>query len=266
VRFIGDARKRIAEDYLRILRFFRFHATYGRGVLDPAGLAACIAAREGLGQLSRERIRMELLKLLRAAHATPTLAVMTEAGLLEMVLGGVPLLASFENTCKVESAAGIAGDPVRRLGALAVSVVEDAERLWQSLRLTNSEHARLTSIGEGWSQVSPAHGEAAARELLYRLGPDRFIDRVLVAWARSPAGATDTDWNNLASLPRRWTAPKFPLKAKDFIKRGLEKGPRLGAALAAAEEAWIAAGFPVDKTALAALVDSALAAATADNP
>jgi poly(A) polymerase len=261
VRFIGEAGKRIAEDFLRILRFFRFHATYGNGLPDPQGLAACIASREGLSHLSRERVRMETLKLLRAGHATPTLAVMTEAGLLEMVLGGVPLLASFENTCKVEKAAGVEGDPVRRLGALGVTVAEDAERLWQRLRLTNSEHARLSSIADGWSQISPAQGEATARELIYRLGPDRYVDRVLVAWARSPAGVADPAWHELATLPTRWSAPKFPLKAKDFTKRGLEKGPRLGAALAAAEEAWIAASFPADKAALTAIADAALAAA-----
>ncbi|HZE46913.1 MAG TPA: CCA tRNA nucleotidyltransferase [Xanthobacteraceae bacterium] len=263
VRFIGDPAKRIAEDYLRILRFFRFHATYGQAPPDRAGLAACVAARDGLTQLSRERIRMEMLKLLRAAHAAPTLAVMAETGLLEQVLAGVPLLASFENTCKVEQAIGVEADPVRRLGALAVSVVEDAERLWQRLRLTNSEHARLTSIADGWSHVSPAHGEAAARELLYRLGPDRYVDRVLVAWARSPAGAADEDWKNLATLPARWSAPKFPLKAKDFIKRGVERGPQLGAALAGAEQAWIAAGFPLDQRALAGLADAAVAATDA---
>jgi len=263
VRFIGDPAKRIAEDFLRILRFFRFHATYGSGPPDPAGLKACIAAREGLGQLSRERIRMELLKLLRAAHATPTLAVMTETGLLEAVLGGVPLLASFENTCKVEAAVGAEGDPVRRLAALGVSVVEDAERLWQRLRLTNSEHARLTSIAEGWQRISPAQGEGAWRELIYRIGPDRFVDRVLVAWSRSPAGAADPEWTAFATLPARWTAPSFPLKSKDFTKRGVEKGPRLGATLAAAEEAWIAAGFPADKAALAAIADAAVVATQA---
>jgi len=259
VRFIGDPAKRIAEDYLRILRFFRFHATYGRGAPDPAGLAACLAARAGLAQLSRERIRMETLKLLRAAHAAPTLAVMTETGLLEQVLAGVPLLASFENICKVERAVGLEADPVRRLGALAVSVAEDAERLWQRLRLTNSEHARLLSIADHWSWASPARGEGPSRELIYRIGPDRYVDCVLVAWARSSAGAADEDWRNLATLPARWSAPKFPLKAKDFIKRGIEKGPRLGAALAQSEQAWIAAGFPADQRALAALADAAAA-------
>jgi poly(A) polymerase len=266
VRFIGDPAKRIAEDFLRILRFFRFHATYGSGPPDPAGLKACIAAREGLGHLSRERIRMELLKLLRAAHATPTLAVMTEAGLLETVLGGVPLLASFENTCKVEAAVGVDGDPVRRLAALGVSVVEDAERLWQRLRLTNSEHARLGSIAEGWQRISPAQGEGAWRELIYRIGPDRFVDRVLVAWSRSPAGAADAEWKAFATLPTRWTAPKFPLHAKDFIRRGIEKGPRLGATITAAEEAWIAAGFPADKAALTAIADAAVVATAGAPP
>ena len=94
VRFIGDAATRIAEDYLRILRFFRFHAAYGEGAPDPAGLAACIAGRAGLDQLSRERVRAELLKLLLAKRAVPVIAVMTETGLLDRVLGGVPLLAS----------------------------------------------------------------------------------------------------------------------------------------------------------------------------
>ena len=119
VRFIGDAQKRIEEDYLRILRFFRFHAYFGEGAPDAAGLLACIRARAGLERLSRERVRMEVLKLLLAPHAAPTLAVMTEAGLLGGVLGGVPLLASFENVAKIEAACGMAPDAVRRLGALA---------------------------------------------------------------------------------------------------------------------------------------------------
>jgi poly(A) polymerase len=262
VRFIGDPARRIAEDYLRILRFFRFHATYGAGAPDPAGVAACVALRAGLDHLSRERVRMEIIKLLVAPHATPTMAVMAETGLLEIVLGGVPLLASFENTCKAEAAAGVPADAARRLGALGVSIAEDAERLWRRLRLTNSEHVRLLSIAEGWSHVAPDAGDGAARALLYRLGPDRFVDRVLVAWSRSPAGAADAKWKALATLPARWNAPKFPLKARDFIQRGIEKGPKLGAALAAAEEGWIAAGFPEDNAALAAIADEALAMAT----
>ena len=256
VRFIGDAARRIAEDYLRILRFFRFHAAYGEGTPDPEGLAACIEGRAGLEQLSRERVRTEMVKLLVAKHAVPTLALMTEMGLLEQVLGGVPLLASYANMTKLEAALALAADPVRRLGALAVSVIEDAERLRERLRLTNAEYERLASMADGWRQISTSWSEHAARVLLYRLGSARFTDRVLLAWTRAPQGAADPTWHALATLPERWSAPAFPLKAADFIARGVPKGPRLGAALAAAEEAWIAAGFPVDAPAVVAIADA----------
>ena len=258
VRFIGDPAKRIAEDYLRILRFFRFHAAYGtRDHPDAAGLAACIRGRDGLDQLSRERLRMEMLKLVVAPHAVPTLISMTDAGLLLRVLGGVSYLASFENMAKVEAAIGAEPNAVRRLGALAVAVPEDAERLWQRLRLSNSEHERLASMGEGWGRISPLYGEKAGKALLYRLRPQQFTDRVLLGWARSNATAHDTEWHALATLPQRWTAPMFPLKAADFMKRGVPQGPALGAALAAAEQAWVALGFPDDATALGAIVDDA---------
>jgi poly(A) polymerase len=255
VRFIGQASARIAEDYLRVLRFFRFHASYGIGPPDPESLRACIEARDKLDRLSRERVRMELMKLVVAAHAVPTLAVMTEAGLLGPVLGGVAYLAGIGNMAKVEAACGFAPDPVRRLGALAVVVAEDAERLWQRLRLTNAEHGRLASMADGWWRVTPGD-DAAARALLYRLRPERFTDRVLVAWARSQAGARDASWRALATLPQRWTAPAFPIRAAHLTARGVAKGRGLGAALARAENAWIARGFPCAKSAVAEIADA----------
>ena len=115
VRFIGDAAARIAEDYLRILRFFRFHAAYGEGEPDAAGLAACVAGRGGLEQLSRERVRMELLKLLVANGVVPALTAMADAGLLVSVLGGVPLIASVARMTQIEAALDLAPDPIRRL-------------------------------------------------------------------------------------------------------------------------------------------------------
>ena len=256
VRFIGEAAARIAEDYLRVLRFFRFHAAYGVGLPDPEGLRACIEARDNLDRLSRERVRMELMKLLVAVHTVPTLAVMAESGLLGPVLAGVPYLAAIGNMAKLEAALALAADPVRRLGALAVMVAEDAERLWQRLRLTNAEHDRLASMADAWWRVAPGD-EGGARALLYRLGPERFIDRVLLAWARSDAGAAAEPWRAMASLPQRWTAPAFPIKARDLIARGVARGRGLGAALAQAERAWIARGFPADKGALAAIVEEA---------
>jgi len=253
IRFIGDPEQRIVEDYLRILRFFRFHAAYGHGAPDAAGLHACIVARGGLDSLSRERVRMEILKLLLAPHAFETLVVMQDSGLLGRILAGVPLLASFANLLMVEAALGLDPDAARRLGALATWVVEDAERLWQRLRLSNVEHERLQSMATQWRFLSPAIGERAARALLYQLGRERFIDRVLIAWTRSSVTGTDAAWRDLASLPQRWTPPNFPLKAADFIGRGVPQGPALGAALRAAEAAWIAADFPTDTARLAAI-------------
>jgi poly(A) polymerase len=255
VRFIGQASARIAEDYLRVLRFFRFHAAYGIGLPDPEGLQACIDARDKLERLARERVRMELMKLIVAAHAVPTLAVMAETGLLEPVLGGMAYLAGIANMAKIEAACGFAPDPVRRLGALAVMIVEDAERLWQRLRLTNAEHDRLASMADRWWRVTPAD-DSAARALLYRLGPERFTDRVLIAWARSQAGAADGEWRALATLPQRWAAPAFPIKAADLMARGVPRGRGLGAALAQAENAWIARGFPNAPSAVAEIADA----------
>lgn len=259
VRFIGDPAERIAEDYLRILRFFRIHATYGHGAPDPAGLHASIAARAGLGRLSRERVRTELLKLMLASRATPTLAGMVEAGLLIDVLGGVAHLASFENMIKAEAATGLPADPVRRLAALAAHVTEDAERLWLRLRLSNVEHARIASMATQWWRIDHHSGEAEMQRLLYRLGPQNYIDRVLLAWSRAAEGAADLSWQERVRLPEQWIIPTFPLKAADFMARGVAAGPALGAAMRAAEEAWIAAGFPADAAALETIVAHTLA-------
>jgi poly(A) polymerase len=257
VRFIGDPRQRIEEDYLRILRFFRFDAAYGTSEHPCAeGIAACIAGRDGLDRLSRERVRQEMMKLLVAPHALPSLISMADGGLLLRVLGGVGYLGAFEMMAKVEAAAGLNADPVRRLGALGVAVVEDAERLWQRLRLSNVEQARLMAMGEGWRLMSPDIGEAERRALVYRLKPVTYTDRALLAWARADAGAHDKAWLDFVTLPQRWTAPAFPIKAADFIERGIEKGPALGAAMREAEEAWIKADFPEDASAVAAIADA----------
>ncbi len=224
VRFIGEADKRIAEDYLRIMRFFRIHAEYGEGAPDTDGLLACIRGRAGLAMLSAERVRAELLKLLAARHAVAALAHMSEIGILVTLLGGVPRLASFANMIKAEASAGVAPDAVRRLGALAVYVVEDAERLALRLRLANVEAAQLASMADRW--WSPPEDEHAARALLYRIGADRYRDRILLGWARDGHGADRTHWHDLATLPQRWTPPVFPLKSADFTARGIEKGPR----------------------------------------
>jgi tRNA nucleotidyltransferase/poly(A) polymerase len=262
VRFIGDPARRIAEDYLRILRFFRFQAAYAQGPPDAEGLHACIVARDGLRSLSRERVRAELIKLLVAPFALPTLEVIAEAGFADQLLGGVALLASFANMIKVEEVSGLAPDAVRRLGALGVFIEEDAERLREKLRLFNSEHERLASMTDRWWRLSPVLAETSARVLLYRLGPVRYVDRVLIAWTRAPQGVADAAWLALATLPARWSAPRFPISSADLVARGVPRGPALGAAMRDAKEAWIATGFPQDEVALDRLANDAARRAT----
>jgi len=245
VRFIGDAAARIKEDYLRVLRFFRFHAAYSNGGLpDADGLAACIAARQQLASLSRERVRSELLKLLLAPHATPTLAVMSEVGILIDVLAGVPWLASFSNMAKAEADYDLEPDATRRLGALAVRVREDAERLRERLRLTNDETRRLRTMSEGWWQIAPDMGPVARRAMLYRIGADNYRDRVLLALSRAEEKTDDAGWSELYALPDQWPVPKCPYTAQQFLDKGVQKGPALGSILARAETAWIDSGFP----------------------
>jgi poly(A) polymerase len=261
VRFIGDPATRIGEDFLRILRFFRFHAAYGSGEPDPAGLSACIHARDGLEVLSRERVRVEVLKLLVAARAAATAVIMADSGILDRVLAGVADPTALARLAAAEAAMGLAPDPVRRLAALAVRHVEDATRLRERLRLSNDEHRRLRSMAEKWWRIDPAAPEDSIRAALYRIGPENFRDRALLAFARAEAKADDRAWRDLVAFPERWTPPKFPLAAKDFIERGIEKGPALGAALAQAEEAWIAAGFPGERGRLDAIVHAAIKSA-----
>jgi len=257
VRFIGDAAARIAEDYLRILRFFRFHAAYGEGEPDAAALHACIEGRGGLGGLSRERVRMEMLKLLTARRAVASVRLMAEAGLLTGILGGVAYLAAFERLTAIEMQCGAAADAIRRLGALAVYVDEDATRLFERLRLSNAESERLHSMAAEWWRIDAGMAAQAARALLYRLGPVRYADRLMLGWSRSPQRPDDSRWLALAGLPARWQTPAFPLAAADLIVRGLGKGPALGAALREAEAAWIAADFPSEPAAIAAIAEAA---------
>jgi poly(A) polymerase/tRNA nucleotidyltransferase (CCA-adding enzyme) len=258
VRFIGEPSRRIAEDYLRILRFFRIHAAYGAGAPDRAGYAACIAGREGLAGLSAERIRMEMLKLMVADGAAEALVAMDDAGLLGRLTAGVAYHGPFARMIAIERRLGLAADPVRRLGALAVAVSEDAKRLSQRWRLSNVEAKRLDAMGHRWWRLG-GMDEHAAQRRLYRLGADRYRDRVLLAWVRSGEGAASPAWRALATLAERWTPPMFPLKAADFIARGLAEGPALGHVLALAEDAWLALQFPSAAAALDALADEVVA-------
>jgi poly(A) polymerase len=264
VRFIGDPEARIAEDCLRILRFFRMHAAYGAGEPDRAGYLACIGGRIGLGTLSAERVRMEMLKLMVAEGAAVAVQAMADGGLLLPIFGGVAYTGPFAAMIAVERLLGLPPDPVRRLGALAVAVTEDAKRVGLRMRLTNAETKTLDSMGHRWWRLA-GMDEAIARRRLYRLGEDRYRDRLMLAWARAGRGVDPAPWRELATLPTRWSAPKFPLKAADFIARGIAQGPLLGQVLALAEDGWLAANFPLEESAVQAIADQAVARFTRDN-
>ena len=263
VRFIGDARARIEEDYLRILRFFRIHAAFGAGEVDREGYLACIAERDGLATLSAERIRTEMLKLLVADGAVGAVTAMMDAGLLQAIVGGVTYAGTFAAMIAAERTLSLKGDAMRRLAALAVAVTEDARRLATRLRLSNSEAKALDSMGHRWWRLE-GMDEARAKRRLYRLGEGAYRDRLLLAWARARNDAEPAPWIELAQLPQRFTPPKFPLKAADFISRGVAEGPSLGHVLTLAEDAWLAAGFPLEPAALASLADQAVARLTRD--
>jgi tRNA nucleotidyltransferase/poly(A) polymerase len=258
VRFIGDPDLRIAEDYLRILRFFRIHAAFGAGAPDRAGYLACIRAQAGLANLSAERLRMEMMKLMVADGAAMAITAMSDGALLLRILGGMAYPGPFAAMIAAERLLSLQPDPVRRLGALAVAVTEDARRVAARLRLTNAETKALDSMGHRWWRLA-GMDEATARRRLYRLGAERYRDRLMLAWARAGSENASGEWRQLATLPERWSAPKFPLKAADFIARGIAEGPALGHVLALAEDAWLAAEFPLDDAALRAIADQAVA-------
>jgi poly(A) polymerase len=263
VRFIGEPSARIDEDFLRILRFFRMHAAFGAGEVDREGYLACIAARGGLEGLSAERIRMEILKLLVAEGAVGAITAMTDGGLLQMIFGGIAYTGTFAAMIAAERMLDLKADAIRRLAALAVAVTEDARRLATRLRLSNSEAKALDSMGHRWWRLE-GMDEARAKRRLYRLGEVAYRDRLLLAWARAGSEADPAPWIALARLPQRFAPPKFPLKAADFLSRGVAEGPALGHVLTVAEDAWLAADFPLEPAALASLADQTVARLTRD--
>jgi poly(A) polymerase len=258
VRFIGNADQRIAEDYLRVLRFFRFFAAYGEGEPDRDGYLACARARDKLDKLSRERIRSEILKLLAAKRAPEAMTAMADTGIYDRIFANAPELPTLAKLALIEQSNEIAPDAVRRLAAVAVRLHDDADTLRERLRLSNEEYKRLASIGDRWWRLNPGSGEVYAKETLYRIGAEEFADRALISFAHSDASLADEGWGALLSLPQRWTPPRFPISADDFIQRGIEKGPKLGKALAAAEAAWIAEGFPEDAETLKKIADTVI--------
>ena len=260
IRFIGAPDRRIAEDRLRILRFFRFHAQVGEGEIDAAGLSAAMRARDGLRDLSPERIGQEMRRIVIAPRAAGTVATMQEAGVLPVVLGGVGFLAQFAAAARFEAEVGATPAVAPRLAVLACRIVEDVLRVSARLRLPNAERERMTATLAAAASVAALRDARPARRLLYRLGVERFRDGVVHAFAWS--GAADLAlWLDLYGLPDRWTVPSFPLGGCDIIGQGTPRGPQVGELLRAVEAWWIDQDFAPDEAALRRRLQQMLASA-----
>jgi len=260
IRFIGDAATRIREDYLRVLRFFRFNASHGAGEFDREGLHESIVARENLARLSRERIRAEILKLLPARRAPEIMRVMSHAGIIEVLLGmGYP--ARLERLAAIEAARGNKGDAVLRLAAFSALVTEDADRLRDRLRLSNDEHARLAAAAK---TLAALHGidrpppVSHLREMLFLCGARPAADALALAHAESAAAPDDPQWLEAATYLHETPAPAFPVKGADLIALGVTPGRALGATLKTLQAKWIRAGFPRDPVVVRQLVEDAI--------
>ena len=244
VRFIGEPLERIAEDRLRILRFFRFHARFGKGAPDTGGLAACKARANDLMALSRERVAAELLKMLGGADPAPTMSLMIEAGIWRPVIpeftpAGAERLAAIT---EAERRHDVSGDPIRRLAALLPRDSEVAAQLGARLRFSRAQQKRLVAA----SQPEQTHGSPEAS--VYFDGPYIALDRALLR----QAGAEEI------SRICGFAAPRLPISGGDLIKRGLKPGPEVSRRLKQFEQLWANAGFPEERDAQDALIDEAL--------
>jgi poly(A) polymerase len=246
VRFIGNPDRRIAEDALRILRFFRFHAWYGRGAIDPSGLAAVAAAAPGLDRLSGERIRDELLKLLRAPDPLPVWRAMTDVGVMAHLVPDANHIEDAVRLIAVEAALGLAADPLRRLAALTGLL--DDERLATiraRLKLANRDGDWLAALATPRPQLGSL-SDATFGAALYGAPPQQVCDAALIAYARS--GRPDLPViRALLDFASRWTEPRLPISGADIVARGVSPGPALGAVLGEVEAWWVAHNFNADR-------------------
>jgi poly(A) polymerase len=249
VRFIGEARTRIREDYLRIMRFFRFHAEYADSDPDPEGLCASGAERQGLAILSKERIRHELLRLLVALRAEETIRILGDHGFLTELLGGVAEFGRFSRVAAFDKDNPV---PVWRLAALAVLVDEDADRLREQLRLSNDEHKKLAayagllSLLKTWALPLDA---AAIRRLVADHGPE-ILGIALAATAGEPSPLVHEEAREALERFRSGVepVPVFPLRGANLMDGGVPKGPMIGELLSKARQAWLAEGCRTDES------------------
>lgn len=249
VRFIGDARTRIREDYLRILRLFRFHAWYGKGEIDGAALAAATVEKQGLARLSGERVSQEFLKLLAAPAPARVLRVMAGASILAEILPATANIARLERLAEIDAANFFTPDAVLRLAALVSG--DGASAVADRFKLSNNDRDRLVDLARDTEKIVPYLSIREARRALYRLGKDPFKDRVFLRWAEDPKTANAMPWRALLALADNWQRPAFPLSGRDVMLAGVPEGPLIGRILHEVEAWWIESDFVDDPFSLA---------------
>lgn len=249
VRFMGEAGARIAEDYLRILRLFRFHAWYGKGDVDAQGLRAAADAKDKLKTLSAERIAKELLRLLEAGNPTPVLRVMAATGILSELLPGALQLPRLERLVEIDADELAPRDGLLRLAALLPEGGDAAHAVADALKLSNADRLRLEQALSG-ERIAPQLSAPDARRLLYRVGVSRFRDKVRLAWAGAARSANAIQWRMLLAMADNWQRPRFPLSGLDVMQAGVPEGPEIGRVLALVEDWWIGGDFASDEGAL----------------
>ncbi len=248
--FVGDPETRIREDYLRILRFFRFQAWYGRTVPDEAGLAACAKLRAGLADISAERIWMETRKLLAAPQPLSSLDAMEAAGVIDQLFSESKGLKLLRKLVGLDMREGFAPDPMVRFLALfwkdAAAVHDVANRL----KMSNDERHRLNWAVQHDAPLWGGITEQEVRTALYHAGQQTIRDRLMLEWA----GDGTADWSEVLTLVDTWQRPTMPVSGADLLKQGLAEGPAIGDSLRKLETAWIESDFTLSHDELLALL------------
>jgi poly(A) polymerase len=247
VVFVGDPALRIAEDALRIPRYFRFLAWYGRGEPNADALAACAQGRTLVNGLSAERVGHEVMTLLAAPDPRRAVRLMAQTGVLGLLVSATAGLERFEALVSIEADILFTDDPLMRLAALLPDGPAAGLAAAARLRLANAERDRLAAaLGTEPTLVSWM-SPRETRRAVYRLGPQAFCDRALLAWAGSPRPAAAVQWRALLAMARSWPVPTLPLSGAEVMAAGVPEGPMVGAVLREVEAWWIDQDFPDDK-------------------
>ncbi|EEA95747.1 CCA tRNA nucleotidyltransferase [Pseudovibrio sp. JE062] len=252
LRFIGDARARIREDYLRILRFFRFFATYGQGEINADGYAACVELKEGLSHLSKERITKEVLRTLGAPRVLDALELMEQGVILQLILGEDAASARLARLLKLDGLPEAANEPVLRLGGVAGAAVS------QHLRLSNAQKKRIEVAAEIAKALRvTGHQTQELKALLVAHGANAVVDGVLTAWMNGDL-QDEAVLRELLAFAQNWEIPSFPLTGKMMIAGGIPAGPEMGAAMKLAQQIWASADYQCSAEELMAKVKAAV--------